>query len=83
MIIPEQMKAARGLLNWSQTQLSQATSLSLTTIKRIEASRRRVSGRAENILRIEKALLEAGIIFIPSDENGGPGVRLKEEPERE
>ena len=77
------MKAARGLLGWSQTELSEATLLSLTTIKRIEASRDRVSGRAENLHRIEKALEKAGVVFIASDENGGPGVRLRDDPDRD
>ena len=83
MIGPEQIKAARGLLGWKQSDLSQLTELSLNTIKRIEASRERVAGRAENLLKIENVFREAGIIFIPSDENGGPGVRLKYEPERD
>lgn len=36
MISIEQIRAARGLLGWSQTQLADAASRSLPTIKRLE-----------------------------------------------
>gem|GEM_PF-6397434 len=31
----------------------------------------------ESLLRLREALEEAGVEFIPADEAGGPGVRLK------
>ena len=77
MLLPAQIKAARSLLGWNQNDLAQASSVGIQTIKRIELSRDRIRGRAENIFLVQKALEEAGIIFIPADENGGPGVRLK------
>ena len=77
MITPEQIKAARSLLGWNQTYLAHSASIGLTTIKRIELSKEEIRGRAENLWRIEKALENAGVIFIPADETAGPGVRLK------
>ena len=77
MILPQQIKAARSLLGWSQIDLAQATSLGVATIKRIEVAHNVIRGRAENLWRIEKALEDAGVIFIPADETAGPGVRLK------
>ena len=83
MLLPEQIKAARSLLGWNQNDLAQASTVGVATIKRIELSQKILRGRAENIYLIEKALEEAGIVFIASDENGGPGVRLRDEPDRD
>ncbi len=70
-----QLRAARGLLGWSQTDLARNAGLSLPTVKRVEADLGiRVSQEARSKLRA--ALEKAGIEFI--DENGGgPGVRLR------
>ncbi len=76
MIESVQFRAARGLLGWSQTKLAEASGLAFSTIKRMEGSEGLVRGHAENVWRVQRALEEAGIIFI--DENGGgPGVRLR------
>ena len=82
MILPQQIKAARSLLGWSQIDLAQATSLGVATVKRIEVAHDVIRGRAENLWRIEKALENGGVIFIPADETAGPGVRLKREADR-
>lgn len=76
----EQLRGARGLLGWSQTELASRAGLSLPTVKRVEAGfGPRVSNEAR--ARLQKALEAAGIEFI--DENGGgPGVRLKKPPKR-
>jgi transcriptional regulator with XRE-family HTH domain len=75
MLTIEQLRAARGLLGWSQSKLAVRAGLSLPTVKRVEADLGpRVSDEARNKLR--RALESAGVEFI--DENGGgPGVRLK------
>jgi transcriptional regulator with XRE-family HTH domain len=71
-----QVKAARALLAWSQEELADAASVSVPTIKRLEARDGPLTGRAETVGKIEAALEAAGIEFI--DENGGgPGVRLQ------
>jgi transcriptional regulator with XRE-family HTH domain len=74
----EQLRAARALLGWSQTQLADRAGLSLPTVKRVEAeSGPRVSDAARYAL--QRALESGGIEFI--DENGGgPGVRLRKRP---
>tara|TARA_Y100001968_G_C18991518_1_gene541626 strand:- start:99 stop:353 length:255 start_codon:yes stop_codon:yes gene_type:complete len=71
-----QIRAARVLLNWSQEQLSEAAGVSLPTIRRIEARRDTVGGRADTLGKIQQAIEDAGISFIASDSGGGPGVRL-------
>jgi transcriptional regulator with XRE-family HTH domain len=79
-ISANQMRAARGLLDWSQERLATAAGLSVPTIKRSE----RNLGAAvsdEATAAIQLALEKAGVIFV--DENGeGPGVRLRKKAKR-
>jgi transcriptional regulator with XRE-family HTH domain len=71
---PAQSRAARALLEISQTALAQNAGLGLSTIVDFEKERRQVSEDA--ISAIAAAFERAGVIFI--DENGGgPGVRLR------
>lgn len=76
MIIVAQFRGARGLLGWIQSDLAKASGLALSTIKRMEAGDGPVRGIAENVWKVQRALEDAGVIFI--DENGGgPGIRLR------
>ena len=72
MILSEQIRAARGLLGWSQSQLADAADLSRPTVERAE----RASVSGETIATIRKALEQAGVEFI-EENGGGPGVRLR------
>ncbi len=72
----EQVKAARALLRWSQDKLAQKSGVSLPTVKRLEAAKGELGGRAETSAAIRAALEAAGIEFI-AENGGGPGVRLK------
>ena len=68
----EQIKAARALLAWSQEDLAARSSVSLPTVRRLEArSKLRVSDTIR--LRVEAAFQAAGIEFTNGD---APGVRL-------
>jgi transcriptional regulator with XRE-family HTH domain len=71
----EQIRAARGLLGWSQTELASKASLSLPTVKRLEGGfGPHVSDEAR--AKLQTALEAAGIQFIK--ENGaGAGVRFR------
>jgi len=74
-ITPEQLRAARALLGWSQTELADHAGMSLPTVKRVEAQRGpRVSEEAR--LALQRALELGGVRFI-SENGGGAGVRLK------
>ena len=75
MIKVEQLRAARALLGWSQTDLASQAGLSVPTVKRLEGGfGPHVSDEARK--KMKKTLERAGISFI--DENGGgAGVRLK------
>ena len=76
MITIEQIRAARALLGWSQTDLASHADLSVPTVKRLEGGfGPHVSEEART--KMQKTLERAGISFI--DENGGgPGVRLRQ-----
>lgn len=78
MLTPEQIRAARGLLNWSQRQLFEASGVALQSIKNIETGK--TDPRLSTATAIRTALESAGVIFI--DQNGnGPGVRLRDRQE--
>ena len=76
----EQLRAARGLLGWSQSDLAVRAGLSLPTVKRLEGGfGPRVSDEARKKLRL--AIEAAGVEFI--DENGGGlGVRFRRKRKR-
>ena len=75
VITIEQLRAARGLLGWSQTELASRAGLSLPTVKRLEAGfGPRVSDEAR--AKLQRALEAAGIDFI-EDNGGGAGVRFR------
>lgn len=78
-LTPAQSRAARGLLDWSQTQLAKNSNLSESTVRDFEKGRRQPS--INNLAAIERALESAGVTFLADGETtaGGPGVRLKGE----
>jgi DNA-binding transcriptional regulator YiaG len=73
---PEQSRAARGLIEWSQTELATKSNLSESTIRDFEKGRRIPS--TNNLSAIRIAFEAAGVMFLASGEStaGGPGVRL-------
>jgi transcriptional regulator with XRE-family HTH domain len=75
VITIEQLRAARGLLGWSQAELAARAGLSLPTVKRLEGGfGPRVSDEARE--KLQHAIETAGIEFI--DENGGGlGIRFR------
>ncbi len=65
-----QIRAARALLNWSQSDLAKAAQMANSSIKNVENEN--TSARRETILQIKDALDRNGIEFLP-----GSGVRMK------
>jgi ribosome-binding protein aMBF1 (putative translation factor) len=74
-LTPAQSRAARGLLDWSQTELATHSDLSESTVRDC-AKGRRVPGKT-NLKAIRAALEAAGVAFIDGDE---PGVKRKRRP---
>jgi transcriptional regulator with XRE-family HTH domain len=73
-IAPEQCRAARALLAWSQDDLADKAKIAKKTLQLFELGQREPYARTLDLLR--HALEAAGVEFI--DENGGgAGVRLK------
>ena len=74
MISPEQCRAARALLDWSQGELADKAGVGIVTVRQLEAAAH--EPRRATLDVIQRALEGAGVEFI--DENGGgPGVRLR------
>jgi transcriptional regulator with XRE-family HTH domain len=71
-----QIRAARALLGWSQGNLAQVAGIGLATLQRIEQNEGVIKGNFSTILKIQKALEEAGIRFT-DDDAGEIGVRLQ------
>jgi len=77
MITPAQIRAARALLGWKQTDLAARAGVSEISIKNIE--RGTTDARSSTLSKIETAFAEAGAIFLDPGVNrdGGAGVRLR------
>jgi transcriptional regulator with XRE-family HTH domain len=73
-----QIKAARALLGWAQSDLAAASGLSTPTVKRIESTGGELGGRPDTAARIVVALEKAGAEFIAEGGGGGVGVRLRQ-----
>lgn len=74
MITKEQSRAARGLMDWSQSYLAEKANLGESTVRDFEKGRRVPS--VNNLAAIRAALEAGGVEFIPEN-GGGPGVRLR------
>jgi transcriptional regulator with XRE-family HTH domain len=74
---PGQVRAARGLLGWSQGKLSELSGVSSTTIKRMEKGGGPIVASHQNVVKIQKAFDDAGVLFTPEN-GGGAGVRFKD-----
>jgi predicted transcriptional regulator len=74
-ITPSQIRAARGMLDWSMVNLASAARVSVSTVKRIE------DGLSDpmterTIALMQDALETEGVRFLTDDGNG-PGVRFR------
>lgn len=72
MISIPQIRAARALLNWSQTDLAKATGLSLNALSNLEKGQS--VPRLDTMVLVQSALQDAGVEFLSGD-----GVRLRGE----
>jgi len=80
MLIPEQSRAARGWLDWSQEELAKRSNVSISTVRNFEKGRN-VPIR-NNLDAISAALRDAGICFT-YDEKGEPtGIAVSSRPMR-
>jgi len=73
-ITAAQIRAARGLLDWTRDQLVEKSQVPKSTLVRVESEA--VSPRSSTIEAIRSALEAAGVEFVPQN-GGGAGVRLR------
>ena len=77
MISSSQVRAAKALLRWSGEDLASKSGVSLSTIRRVEASEGVPEAQnVKTLMLIKKALEDGGVEFIGSPEDR-PGVRLR------
>jgi transcriptional regulator with XRE-family HTH domain len=72
----EQVRAARALLRWEQSDLADASGVSLPSVKRLETQPGPLAAQQRTIVQLRKALEKAGVEFI-EENGGGAGVRLR------
>jgi DNA-binding XRE family transcriptional regulator len=72
-----QIKAARALLAWSQSDLCKEAGISRATLNDLENETG--DPRRSSINRVEETFSRHGVIFLSTGDtrDGGPGVRLK------
>lgn len=77
MIDAAQMRAARALLGWKQSDLAAKSGVSEISIKNIE--RGATDPRASTLRAIQSAFEAGGVIFMERGQtpDGGPGVRIR------
>ena len=76
MITSDQIRAARGMLNWSRKDLAEQSGLSFASMMRLESFEGVPSSNFRTLEAIKNTFEKAGVEFIGTPE-GGAGVRWK------
>ena len=77
MLIPEQSRAARGWLDWSQEDLAKKANVSLSTVRDFEKGRR--TPIANNMDALRRAIDAAGVHLV--SRHGKPvGIAIMSDP---
>jgi transcriptional regulator with XRE-family HTH domain len=76
VVVREQIRAARGLLGWSQRDLAAAANQPISAVKAFESGR---DVRVSVMTAIEAALIDVGLMFLEAGDvrDGGRGVRFR------
>ena len=75
MLSSDQIRGARAILRLSQAELAKAASVSLETIKRLEAMHGELKVRLDTLTRIKDALERAGVIYLRKWWRSGSAAR--------
>jgi transcriptional regulator with XRE-family HTH domain len=75
LLTPEQLRAARGLLDWSRAELAKRSGTAPETIQAFEIGAS--DPKLSTLRKWRLALQKAGVEFIDPDADKGPGVRLR------
>jgi transcriptional regulator with XRE-family HTH domain len=76
MITSAQIRAARGMLDWSRRDLANSSGISFASMMRLESFDGVPASNFKTLEAIKKAFEAAGVEFIGTPENGA-GVRWK------
>ncbi len=76
MITSAQIRAARGMLDWSRKDLAEHSGLSFASMMRLESFEGIPSSNFKTLEAIKQAFEKAGIEFIGTPESGA-GVRWR------
>jgi transcriptional regulator with XRE-family HTH domain len=79
MLTRVQIRMARAALGWGVRDLADRAGLSPNTVSRFENG---ADARVDTLIQMQDVLERAGVIFVPADESGGPGVRLRSAKQR-
>lgn len=80
MITPAQIRAARALLGWKQSDLAAASGVSEISVKNIE--RGATDARGSTLAKLQEAFQAAGVQFLDPGQHsmaGGHGVRFSDQ----
>jgi transcriptional regulator with XRE-family HTH domain len=80
MLTPEQLRAARALVDWSRDDLAKKSDVSPNTVWGFEQGRS--DPKRSTLFKWQRALEAAGVEFIEENEHSGPGVRLAKRGKR-
>jgi hypothetical protein len=72
----DRLRPAAVPLLFRSENVARLAHVSLASVKRLETATE-IRGSADTYWKIQTALEEAGVEFIPADDTKGPGVRLK------
>lgn len=75
MLLPSQIRAARGMLDWSMVDLSKAARISVSMVQRFESSGNPLV--SEDVVALMQDALETEGVRFLSDDGAGPGVRCR------
>ncbi len=75
MINRVQVKMARAALGWGVRDLASKAGVAANTVSRYENG---ADALGDTLGRIQRALEEAGVVYIEQGDGGGPGDRLND-----
>ncbi|NIA68447.1 helix-turn-helix transcriptional regulator [Pelagibius litoralis] len=70
-------RAARVLLDWTQTDLAEASGLTRATVANFERGAH--EPHPNNLIALQETLEQAGIEFLPETKTKGPGLRVRKQ----
>ena len=74
MLVPNQCRAARAWLNWSQADLSERAGVSLSTLRDFESAKR--TPIKNNLNAIKSAFESEGVEFAFNDDGEASGITV-------